>query len=78
MNFCSGRGPAAPTVEVSSVKGEEQVLSLRLLARDLWELRTVHDLEEESGKENRAAEIRIARIMEFLFGDPTKKLNQNN
>lgn len=54
------------------MKDLEQVLSLRLLAEVLWELQTVHDLEAENGNENRATEIRIVWIMEFLFGDPTE------
>lgn len=57
------------------MKDVEKVLSLRLLVEDLWELQTVRDLEAENRKENRAAEIRIAWIMEFLFGDPTEKNN---
>lgn len=59
MNFRSGRGPAAPTVEASSAKDVEHVLSLRFLVEDLWESQIVHDSEAENGKENRATEIRI-------------------
>lgn len=56
----------------------EQVLSLRLLVKDLWEFQAARDLEAENGNENRATGIRIAWIMEFLFGGPTRKLSQNN